>query len=616
MKRKFTNFKTLIILTLLVLGGTSAMAQPLFFADFENGMPSGFTLIDGDGDGNNFEISNTAGIGGSRAMISRSWTLAGGPRNPNDYAFLPKLDMRSYNPGTKVFLSYYVKNLNEGYKDSYTLYVSTDTSGVDTNSLIELQPLSTPSAQVWERVEIDLSWAVENRDSNIFIAFRHHASEDKDYIIFDNIRVGEAVQYDASLFESSISNPYAYTPIDLVSDVFFVAKITNVGTKKIAEATITGKASASTSTTVRTDINPSDTLTVRDVLPITFAPLGELTADFTISITENDEELGNNSFSDVFVTEVTDYFYSRIDTFIPNNMTPFPAVNGRFSLYQYYFADVMSEFPSLINDANSGKNMITNLYGNVYDFSKERNIKKVYTYLAPSSTGQKIWIEIYNYENATNTVGDTIKPIYVSETLEIPSSFSATEVNEFIFELPENGVYLNKGKYIVCVGEVDNTPTNSIGMLGNISGGFFPEWYVPSTSFLNSKVEGEEDINNVWRELALLFGTPPNANRSNMFWNISLETGEPTSVNELELASFVNVFPNPTTGQVTISIENEEFKAQSITLVDIAGRNVHTLDNVFGKRNINLDLENLDKGVYFIKIQSESKLVTKKVILN
>ena len=71
----------------------------------------------------------------------------------------------------------------------------------------------------------------------------------------------------------------------------------------------------------------------------------------------------------------------------------------------------------------------------------------------------------------------------------------------------------------------------------------------------------------------------------------------------------LKIFPNPTFGTLNIEAEN----IQKITIFNSNGKLVKRIDK--DKIATNLNLKNLDKGVYFIKIYTDLGLVTEKIIL-
>jgi subtilisin-like proprotein convertase family protein len=83
------------------------------------------------------------------------------------------------------------------------------------------------------------------------------------------------------------------------------------------------------------------------------------------------------------------------------------------------------------------------------------------------------------------------------------------------------------------------------------------------------------------------------------------------SVNE-QVLSQIGVYPNPTTGILNISLNNLE--NVNARLFDIQGRQVlskNELDN-----NTNLDLNNLQNGVYILTLEKDNVKQTRKIILN
>lgn len=73
--------------------------------------------------------------------------------------------------------------------------------------------------------------------------------------------------------------------------------------------------------------------------------------------------------------------------------------------------------------------------------------------------------------------------------------------------------------------------------------------------------------------------------------------------------SDISIYPNPSTGIVHFDTPN----AVSIAIVDVLGKTVFTAQNV--TKETNVDLSNLQKGVYFAKINGESGSFSKKIIL-
>lgn len=81
-------------------------------------------------------------------------------------------------------------------------------------------------------------------------------------------------------------------------------------------------------------------------------------------------------------------------------------------------------------------------------------------------------------------------------------------------------------------------------------------------------------------------------------------------VNDQQIVE-VNVYPNPTTGIVNlVSGKNID----NVNVYDVSGRLVKTVNKISSDKSV-LDLSSLASGTYILKIQTDKKVVTKKVII-
>jgi hypothetical protein len=89
--------------------------------------------------------------------------------------------------------------------------------------------------------------------------------------------------------------------------------------------------------------------------------------------------------------------------------------------------------------------------------------------------------------------------------------------------------------------------------------------------------------------------------------------GVVTAIEEVEAYSDILVFPNPTRGEVRI--ENGELRIENVEVFDLIGKSVgaypcgrpESTQNTF-------DISKVPSGIYFIRIQTETGVVTKKVV--
>ncbi|HKR04563.1 MAG TPA: T9SS type A sorting domain-containing protein [Bacteroidia bacterium] len=95
----------------------------------------------------------------------------------------------------------------------------------------------------------------------------------------------------------------------------------------------------------------------------------------------------------------------------------------------------------------------------------------------------------------------------------------------------------------------------------------------------------------------------------------------PTVITDNTLASHfaIEVSPNPFNESTTVSFDLEKTDNVSISIIDIAGReikNISTINLQTGKNKIKIDLSELNSGIYFCKIKLNVNIQTVKLIKN
>ena len=79
------------------------------------------------------------------------------------------------------------------------------------------------------------------------------------------------------------------------------------------------------------------------------------------------------------------------------------------------------------------------------------------------------------------------------------------------------------------------------------------------------------------------------------------------SIEDTDLNNNLSIYPNPVTSQFTIDTEGQ---VESVTILNTTGRIVETIVNATNT----VDVSNLTPGVYFVQVQTENGLVSKKII--
>ena len=86
------------------------------------------------------------------------------------------------------------------------------------------------------------------------------------------------------------------------------------------------------------------------------------------------------------------------------------------------------------------------------------------------------------------------------------------------------------------------------------------------------------------------------------------------AIDEKEIVSFV-IYPNPTDGTFTISYTIPGNHAINLIIIDLTGQVVYLNKNLnasFGQEN-QIDITGLRKGIYIVRLETISGIVTKKV---
>ena len=74
----------------------------------------------------------------------------------------------------------------------------------------------------------------------------------------------------------------------------------------------------------------------------------------------------------------------------------------------------------------------------------------------------------------------------------------------------------------------------------------------------------------------------------------------------------LNFYPNPVTnGKLYITSKNNEDK--QIAIFDVLGKKMEVKINNENSNNLQLDLSNASTGIYFVKIQSNNQITTKRI---
>ena len=85
-------------------------------------------------------------------------------------------------------------------------------------------------------------------------------------------------------------------------------------------------------------------------------------------------------------------------------------------------------------------------------------------------------------------------------------------------------------------------------------------------------------------------------------------------IEQLQVTNYeLQVYPNPTRGELQVT--SDELQVTSIEIYDVMGRTVGANLRVCPTSNV-INIEHLENGVYFLKIQTDEGVITRKVVKN
>ena len=193
--KKLTT-KSLLALFGLIMFANFAMAQTVIFQDdFESGTLSNWTLVDNDGDGNHWfgHYGTSIAVPHSGSYVACSWSWNEGiPYTPDNWMISPEVT-------GAASIKYYV-SVNQTYPDHYAVLASTTGNAVDDFILIfeETVPVTKQGAEdvrvasSLNNTRAAIPWLernIELPEGTKYVAFRHYDSDNKNFIVIDDVSI-------------------------------------------------------------------------------------------------------------------------------------------------------------------------------------------------------------------------------------------------------------------------------------------------------------------------------------------------------------------------------------------------------------------------------------------
>lgn len=104
---------------------------------------------------------------------------------------------------------------------------------------------------------------------------------------------------------------------------------------------------------------------------------------------------------------------------------------------------------------------------------------------------------------------------------------------------------------------------------------------------------------------------------NNFYIDDIMISGGTVGVKNINLDSYVHVYPNPSTGPINVGLAAFGLGQTDITVYNVVGGLVEQIsENIINPKRIKLNLDAQPNGAYFVKVSSEKGSVTRKVMLN
>lgn len=98
--------------------------------------------------------------------------------------------------------------------------------------------------------------------------------------------------------------------------------------------------------------------------------------------------------------------------------------------------------------------------------------------------------------------------------------------------------------------------------------------------------------------------------------SMSLTRTSTVGIDDTQITDYVKIFPNPAKDFVMVDFNEFNGKLNQINLVNVQGQNVFTLSTVNQSKIFNIPLTNLSDGIYFLQIQTDNRVLSKKIIIS
>ena len=249
-----------------------------------------------------------------------------------------------------------------------------------------------------------------------------------------------------------------------------------------------------------------------------------------------------------------------------------------------------------------------------------------------NSTGSLVWTNNYDFGGYNFATRMT----YVNHRISAIGYGNANGIEWETFQTDTNGILLWSSPYTVPINPTASDeyphyvlakPTGEVIVTGvgsptpNPSSPSFNQ--MPIVQYSNTGVQNWVSTPNIYAGTGLATHIASDGSlfaigSRNMF--VFHYDNMTTSINShLQNDNSVKIYPNPFTNTTTIEFKLEEINNTSLSIIDVTGRMVENISQRYftaGENKINIDLSNLQNGIYFCILQTNHNLQVTKLIKN
>ncbi len=570
MKKIFT------LITLLCTGLLfTANAQVLFSEDFDNiggptaggpgtySFPAGWVLINADGLTPNAAVTyvndawerreDFANDVADSAAFSTSWYAPAG--TSNDWMWTPPIALTS-----NCILSWNGVAYDAAFPDGYQVRIWT-AGGTPTSVLAASTVISTVAAEnnTWTNRQVNLG-NLGYQNQTVRIGFRN-TSNDQFLLLIDDVTVTSPLNNDVELMSLSLNSEYTIVPVSQVHPVSGSGTIRNSGLAAASNVNLLVdiydqalNVAATIAATPVTSLAPgaSSNFTTASITPPAMVEFYQF--DFMATMTQTDQLPANNYLNEIPYLVVDETVYAR-DNATVNSSIGIGAGDGGY-------------------------------VGQMFEIFQSTYLDSVFYYVTGGDAGEPtsavVWNTVSGVPNAI--IGTTETGYYVDD---LAASIT--------LGMQGGPMLLNPGEYVVTAVEYDST----------LQLGYSDAVFTPGSTWINWPT----NPNGTW------------SNSEDFGFDVTyiirmILTDNAVGIDRSDaVKAAVNVYPNPSNGNLTVALDGEEGKAQ-LLITDMAGREVYseslTLTQHF-KKDLNL---NLTKGSYLLTVVTDSGRYVSKVAIN